>query len=164
MRRRWPFFLCITGAVLSVAAGVLSLFYLVGLGDRAALNDGAVVFDSESPFANVTLVPLRSWRLPWPALLRKAIVPAVHYGPYRDPQRPAGVMHLHARLPLWIPAVLCLLLAPLVRRMQRRSRPGRCACGYDLSGNLSGVCPECGRRVASAFAAAARDVGGAPPH
>ena len=31
-----------------------------------------------------------------------------------------------------------------------RPRPGRCACGYDLTGNTSGRCPECGRVVTSA--------------
>ena len=29
-----------------------------------------------------------------------------------------------------------------------RPRPGRCAgCGYDLTGNTSGRCPECGRKA-----------------
>ncbi len=26
-------------------------------------------------------------------------------------------------------------------------KPGRCPCGYDLRGNVSGVCPECGAEV-----------------
>ena len=26
-------------------------------------------------------------------------------------------------------------------------RPGHCRCGYDLTGNTSGVCPECGVEV-----------------
>ena len=31
---------------------------------------------------------------------------------------------------------------------RRRPQPGRCAgCNYDLTGNVSGVCPECGRKV-----------------
>src|SRR4051794_21950994 len=31
----------------------------------------------------------------------------------------------------------------------RRELPGRCrGCGYDLTGNTSGVCPECGAPVA----------------
>lgn len=25
--------------------------------------------------------------------------------------------------------------------------PAECVCGYNLAGNVSGVCPECGRRV-----------------
>lgn len=25
--------------------------------------------------------------------------------------------------------------------------PGHCPCGYDLTGNTSGVCPECGERI-----------------
>ena len=31
---------------------------------------------------------------------------------------------------------------------RRRRQPGRCAgCNYDLTGNVSGVYPECGRKV-----------------
>ncbi len=26
----------------------------------------------------------------------------------------------------------------------RRLLPGHCPCGYDLTGNVSGTCPECG--------------------
>ena len=37
----------------------------------------------------------------------------------------------------------------LWRRALRRKRGGRCPqCGYDLTGNVSGVCPECGRGAA----------------
>jgi hypothetical protein len=33
----------------------------------------------------------------------------------------------------------------LWKRCRRRRRPGHCRrCGYDLTGNVSGVCPECG--------------------
>jgi len=55
-------------------------------------------------------------------------------------------------LPLWIPFVLIgLPTAWLWRRDRRRPRPGCCAaCGYDLTGNVSGRCPECGTAVPSA--------------
>ena len=33
---------------------------------------------------------------------------------------------------------------------RRRFRPGQCqGCGYDLTGNVSGRCPECGRLIDS---------------
>ena len=55
-------------------------------------------------------------------------------------------------IPLWIPTLLFLTLtiafmrAPL-RRRHRRKRGLCIKCGYDLTGNESGVCPECGRRM-----------------
>ena len=30
---------------------------------------------------------------------------------------------------------------------RRRQLPGHCPCGYDLRGNVSGTCPECGVEV-----------------
>jgi hypothetical protein len=57
------------------------------------------------------------------------------------------------RLPLWAPVVLfgaCPTIAFIrgpVRRWRRR-RKGLClACGYDLTGNVTGVCPECGVEI-----------------
>ncbi|MCC7290947.1 MAG: hypothetical protein IT449_02660 [Phycisphaerales bacterium] len=42
--------------------------------------------------------------------------------------------------------VLCAVHAAIkVRRRQLRKRSGTCMkCGYNLTGNVSGVCPECG--------------------
>ena len=57
------------------------------------------------------------------------------------------------RVPFWF---LSLLFAvyPTVAfirgpyRRHRRRKKGLCLkCGYDLTGNLSGVCPECGERI-----------------
>ncbi len=49
-----------------------------------------------------------------------------------------------AGIPLWIPWVIAVVFA--VRAWRRRDRPETaCAsCGYDLQGNRSGRCPECG--------------------
>ena len=49
-------------------------------------------------------------------------------------------------LPLWIPFVLLAIpTAVLWYRDRRRHPPGHCkSCGYDLTGNVSGVCSECG--------------------
>lgn len=52
-------------------------------------------------------------------------------------------------LPLWIPFVLIAIpTAALWWRDRRRIPPGHCEkCGYNLAGNVSGVCPECGERI-----------------
>ncbi len=51
----------------------------------------------------------------------------------------------------WLPTIGFSLL-PLTRSIswwrKRRFRPGQCSrCGYDLTGNVSGRCPECGASV-----------------
>ena len=52
-----------------------------------------------------------------------------------------------------LPVAAAALVLPLVRlvsqRLRRERRPaGLCRkCGYDLTGNVSGVCPECGKGV-----------------
>ena len=56
------------------------------------------------------------------------------------------------RFPTWaIAAAGAMLLMPiglgLLSRTRRRG-VGKCAqCGYDLTGNVSGTCPECGMRL-----------------
>lgn len=48
-------------------------------------------------------------------------------------------------------AVVLLILGLGLRLLTRRSSTNleRCECGYNLRGNVSGQCPECGRTVAS---------------
>lgn len=52
-------------------------------------------------------------------------------------------------LPLWL--MLIAVALPtwfLWRRDRRRIPPGHCQrCGYNLTGNTTGVCPECGQRL-----------------
>ena len=56
-------------------------------------------------------------------------------------------------VPLWIPLVLIAIpTAFLWWRESRRPKPGHCPCGYDLTGNVSGKCPECGRETSNADA------------
>ncbi len=54
------------------------------------------------------------------------------------------------RFPLWIPFAACALpTAILWYHDRRRPGPGQCqTCGYDLTGNQSGNCPECGHATA----------------
>jgi hypothetical protein len=57
-------------------------------------------------------------------------------------------------LPFWLPTLVFASYPTIVctrssLRSWRRRRGHKCpACGYDLTGNVSGRCPECGRPVA----------------
>ena len=55
-------------------------------------------------------------------------------------------------LPFWLLLLLTAIpTAWLWHRDRRRIRPGCCLrCGYDLTGNTSGVCSECGEKTAIA--------------
>lgn len=69
------------------------------------------------------------------------IVLALAGSPTRQPTWMIGVALLT------VPALLVLLLLPLraARRRELRHEQGDCSvCGYSLTGNISGVCPECG--------------------
>ena len=52
-------------------------------------------------------------------------------------------------IPLWIPLVVVAISTGFLwRRERKRPRSGHCrSCGYNLTGNVSGVCPECGEKV-----------------
>ncbi len=62
-------------------------------------------------------------------------------------------------VPLWclsLPAIGFVLAASWLRH--RRPQGGRCrVCGYDLTGNVSGRCPECGTVVPSMPGAMVKD-------
>ena len=67
---------------------------------------------------------------------------------YRSITRRAGSL-MYISLPLQ-PFFLFMLIATLVLFcwLVRRYSPGHCQqCGYDLTGNESGTCPECGTAV-----------------
>lgn len=50
--------------------------------------------------------------------------------------------------PFWMPFLGAATVTLGVHRLDRRTlKPGVCPCGYDLRGNMSGRCPECGRPV-----------------
>lgn len=69
------------------------------------------------------------------------------------PYQGGRVLNRSLYMPAWAPVVLfaayptiAFIRGPL--RRWRRGRKGLCVkCGYDLTGNTSGVCPECGEAL-----------------
>ena len=70
-----------------------------------------------------------------------------------------GILYSQLIIPYWLPLFLTAIpfLIPLAlrvrrtRRLRRRRKLGLClACGYNLTGNVSGVCPECGTKILDA--------------
>ena len=56
-------------------------------------------------------------------------------------------------IPMWFAAAVTVLLPGrwIYQHFGRRELPEHCgSCGYCLKGNLSGVCPECGMKIAEA--------------
>lgn len=52
-------------------------------------------------------------------------------------------------MPLWIPSAVCVCATLVILRSKNAPvvYPGCPTCGYNLTGNTSGVCPECGKSV-----------------
>ncbi len=50
-------------------------------------------------------------------------------------------------IPLWIPTLIIAIPSFILWRRNRKLPESHCDCGYNLTGNLSGVCPECGRKL-----------------
>jgi hypothetical protein len=51
-------------------------------------------------------------------------------------------------LPLWVLLPVTAIMPILLWRRLRKRIPGTCTrCGYNLTGNTSGICPECGTTV-----------------
>ena len=51
-------------------------------------------------------------------------------------------------IPLWIILLFCGISSSIWLRDRRRIQPGHCpSCNYNLTGNISGICPECGTAI-----------------
>ena len=51
-------------------------------------------------------------------------------------------------LPMWCPFLIFTIPTYILWRRDRRHPKGHCQkCGYDLTGNDSGICPECGSKI-----------------
>ena len=68
----------------------------------------------------------------------------LHWGPIVEVD--VEPLHKTATVALWVPFVLIAIPTAFLWRPLRQRPPPYCCqrCGYDLTGNVSGACPECG--------------------
>ena len=83
---------------------------------------------------------------------------------YDDSTSPAAGPFLRQRtrrliVPLWIPFLLTAIATIMLWRRDRRRLVGHCRkCEYDLTGNVTGVCSECGTKVSAEHGPTQHDV------
>ena len=137
----------IVGTVLSVA---LLALWICSIFWGAEYVGKRFYMSCESGYAMFTVPYSNSTGMVQPGLVvKEARKHTLSWRPYFLFKRPQGVPNdwgLTLGLPLWIPFVLLSVpTAILWYRDRRRPPPGHCkSCGYDLTGNVSGVCSECG--------------------
>jgi hypothetical protein len=57
-----------------------------------------------------------------------------------------GPSYSYIGIPFWVPLVVAAIPTAILWCLDRRPLEGHCRkCGYDLTGNVTGVCPECGK-------------------
>ena len=164
MRRRVPLVLCVLFSVSTVMLWVMSYWQAPGVvwsgPDRfikVAIYRGSVQAAVWRPHRGVGHYPFH-WEVVMLGgrLSFRLMRPPDYTWPWKRwglTWRNLQVLRLQeAHFGAWIPAAIFgaaayVLARPLLRARHRR-REGRCmTCGYDLTGNESGVCPECGTAV-----------------
>jgi len=128
--------------LLSFTGLVSSLLIRVTMyrsGWAAAMGYGCISVQSTSPQMGT---PQRDWTLN----NRRAGEPWVRAWWVEAPHPRPGVWAVV--IPLWIPCLVFGVVTCLTWRRRPRFRLGHCqGCGYNLAGDVSGVCPECGRAL-----------------
>ncbi|NLE59111.1 MAG: hypothetical protein GX616_12175 [Planctomycetes bacterium] len=140
---------CLLGTIgLGIAYGdsvlPLSLLPPAALAGLVALGVcGMVVRKSRRPLTPIDLVRIASW-----VVLGMSCVTSQTAGSYYNyfwPQYGPPIRHL--AMVVGVVALMTIVLTRLIYPPPA-IKPGCCAkCGYDLTGNVSGVCPECGEKI-----------------
>lgn len=136
--RRLCKYACVGSGLVLTVAWCWSYFFGVFLGNYIQLNPFVSVGANSSSFyiGEHYLVFYSSFVYD-SAVLTSAPVDLL---PHRM-ELPWATMYA---LPHWLPGLVLIGFGLWLRTSRLRPRPGHCACGYCLVGNMSGRCPECG--------------------
>ena len=127
-------------SVLIAVLFVLSLRWTLTMyrsGHGYVLGYGCLAAQSTSPSMGT---PQSGWRF---RTSRDPGAPLVRSWRLRVTRPISGVWSVV--VPLWMPLFVAAIATAFLWRRDRRPPPGHCQnCGYDLTGNITGLCPECG--------------------
>lgn len=119
--------------VVLVAAWIAELFWTVGYCDGSwgiGFQQGLIGCWTSSTVRPREWVILEAWGSPqwWPQNLKISLGNYVY-------------------IPIWMFLLPALFATLWLWRLDRRPKAGCVHCGYNLTGNVSGVCPECGTAI-----------------
>lgn len=146
---RWVFRIgvavCAVIVVLSVVSIWKSLTYSSGKWAVGVTYGSVVVYHYNAP---PSWVGQDGWRI-GPAVYVLRLWTEKWTSTYGSPGRP---MTMTARwYPTWMFLLAAMIPTVLAWRRQREPLRGHCRkCGYDLTGNVTGRCPECGTKIETA--------------
>ena len=135
---RWTFRLGVAVCVLIVVVTVASFWWSAGVVCRGWVFD--LDFGSLSVFDLRSYGPLPdSWGIH--SVKRSVFLLWPKTGIF-------GLDKTAIVFPTWMFLLAALIPTVLAWRRLRRPLPGHCRkCGYDLTGNVTGVCSECGEEI-----------------
>ena len=151
LRRRWRVvkWAGVAFAVSVAAVWAFSLLYRVSLVYRPPKESDLLLAWSPFELARGGLIVSHAGKwVGWPVLdilfepARPDWSPFFHY-------KASEVLPFYFLIvPLWMPFLLVTIPTAYLFWIDRRIPPHCCqGCGYDLTGNVSGTCPECGERI-----------------
>ena len=143
-RRRLRTFILVTGTTLCVliaVAFVVSAWWSVSWcrhpGLWVDINSGDLMFVLDAELLR-RMVEWGPFREGWSA----------HGHEFRLDWGPVSLSSQFGTVPLWVPFLAVAVPTLLVWRFWPKPvKPGHCRCGFNLTGNQSGKCPECGVEV-----------------
>jgi hypothetical protein len=131
-----------TELTVVVSGGHIQVVWIQPLGTDFSIEEEEFYRELIKTGRVISSVPLLDVRANWGFGINRRSGPGLLGKTYRFAE---------ATAPLWAPCILfaayptiAFIRGPL-RRWRRRRKDLCIKCSYDLTGNVSGVCPECGR-------------------